>query len=332
MTFCKSPYVMRAVVVLLTAFLCVAGALGLGCSSTSSTSGPSEPDGFALPEVVLVQAGSFTMGDGLAGCGVDEHEVTLTHDFHLCQHQVTNQEYLDAVQWAYDHGYVTATASSVQDSLDGSTAQLVNLAGGCEIAFSDGVFSLRDAGHGVDPEHPVMDVTWYGAARYCDWLSLMVGSPRAYENDGDWSCNGGDPYSAEGYRLPTDAEWEYAARYDDERIYPWGDEVPSCDLANFQGCVGWTSPVGNCPAGNSALGLADMAGNVYEWCNDWFSCDLGTDAQEDPTGVETGSSRVARGGSWFNDDSKLACAARSFGSPAGSHRSIGFRAAISVGA
>jgi len=251
--------------------------------------------------------------------------VTLTRSFYLGQHEVTNQEYMEAVQWAYDLGYVTATTSSVQDNLDGSTVELLDLDDSdCEIQFNSGTwtFYLRQSPssyaqnaypEGYDPaDHPVKEVTWYGAARYCDWLSMRKGLPRAYQHSGDWSCNGGDPYGAEGYRLPTDAEWEYAAQYDDERIYPWGDDAPDCDQANYSSCVGWTAPVGSSPAGNSLLGFSDLAGNVMEWCNDWYVCDLGTSPATDPVGPTSSFNRVVRGGSWYSPlNSDLRCAGRS---------------------
>ncbi|MGH2570751.1 MAG: formylglycine-generating enzyme family protein, partial [bacterium] len=171
-------------------------------------------------DIVVIPAGSFTMGDGAAACGTDEREVALTRAFLIGRREVTNQEYVDAAQWAYDHGRVTATSLAVLDAVDGSTAELVDLNDlGCEIAFSNGTFLLRDAGHGLNPDHPMKEVTWWGAAAFCDWLSEREGLPRAYDH-ATWECNGGDPYGAPGYRLPTDAEWEYAAQWDDERIYP----------------------------------------------------------------------------------------------------------------
>ena len=288
-----------------------------------------------VPGFVAVPHWFFTMGDGEAYCGENQHEVTLTRLFHLGQHEVTNQGYLEAVQWAYDHGYVTATTTSVLDNLDGSTQELLNLdAEGCEIAFSGGVFTVRDAGYGINPDHPVKDVTWYGAAAYCDWLSLQAGLPRAYDHS-TWQCNGGDPYGAQGYRLPTDAEWEFAAQYDDERIYPWGDEAPDCDRANFYDddyyCVGWTSPVGSYPDAPASWGLSDMAGNVWEWCNDWHQCDLGTNPVTDPPGPASGEYRVLRGGAWVMDGAEyLRCASRVNCSPDVGVSTVGFRAAMTV--
>ncbi len=296
-------------------------------------------DGQTPPGMVLVPAGTFIMGDGEAYCGEDEHWVTLTRDFYLGQHEVTNQEYLEAVQWAYDHGYVTATTSSVRDNLDGSTQELLDLDDvSCEISFSGGIFSLRDAGHGINPDHPVIEVTWYGAVRYCDWLSLQAGLARAYEHTGSWACGPAaypdslNPYAAEGYRLPTDAEWEYAAQWDDERIYPWGDEEPDCGRANYADCVNWTSPAGSYPDAPGALGLSDMAGNVWEWCNDWWVCDLGTGSQTDPTGPGGSSHRVLRGGSWSYVAAYLRCAYRNNPIPSSSNNLNGFRIARTVSA
>ena len=285
-------------------------------------------DTLNVPDMVLVPAGVFIMGDGVAYCGESEREVTLTRGFYLFQHEVTNQEYLDALQWAYDNGHVTATTATVQDNLDGSAEELLDLDSEyCEIQFDgEGSFYLRQSPSGeaqgaypggYNPaEHPVKEVTWFGGVRHCDWLSLLAGLPRAYEHSGDWSCNGGDPYGASGYRLPTDAEWEYAAQWDDERIYPWGDELADCSRVNYRtdeyACVGWTTPAGTYPEAPSVLGLSDMVGNVWEWCNDWHICGLGTIPVTDPTGPESGYKRMTRGSSWlFGPGSYwLRCASR----------------------
>jgi formylglycine-generating enzyme required for sulfatase activity len=299
-------------------------------------------------QMVVVPAGSFIMGDGAAWCGSQEREVTLTRSFYLGQHEVTNQEYLEALQWAFDNGYVVATPNIVRDNLDGWHLALLYLSyDACEIQFDGALFSLREAPaaqsaypHGYDPsDHPVKTVSWYGSVRYCDWLSLQAGLPRAYEHSGDWSCNGGDPYGAEGYRLPTDAEWEYAAVFSDERIFPWGGEAPVCSLANFNRhptgqCVGWTAPVGSLPDGNSHLGLSDMAGSVWEFCNDWWVCDLGTDPVTDPTGPNSGTYRVMHGGDWgWADQYHLLCAGRPRDESGGPHsgwNNAGFRVAKTV--
>jgi formylglycine-generating enzyme required for sulfatase activity len=279
-----------------------------------------EDGGFEPPEMITVSSGTFVMGHPATWCG-DEHQVTLTHDFYLGRYEITNQEYVQAIQWAYDHDYVTASTASVHDHLDGSTEELARLNdANCEISFSDGVFSC------VNSDNPVIFVSWYGAARYCDWLSLMSGFQRAYEHSGDWLCNDNDAYEAEGYRLPTDAEWEYAAQYSDDRIYPWGNGYPNCALANIAACVGWTSPVGSYAEGNSALGFSDMAANVWEWCNDRHTCDLGIAAVIDPVGPTTGT-RVLHGGSWTDGGNQASCAYRVGNVAVTVGWNLGFRAA-----
>lgn len=281
----------------------------------------------AVPEMVLVPAGTFTMGDGEALCGKDQHQVTLTHSFYLGKYEVTKKEYRDALQWAYDHGYVGANAAWVRDNLDGSTNRLVDSLTRCRISYSLGKFTVEPG----TEDCPVIMVTWYGAAAYCDWLSMQQGLPRAYDHS-TWECNRGDPYGATGYRLPTDAEWEYAAQYDDGRTFPWGNEPPTCKRANCwadSSCFGEEAPVGSCPDGISKLGFYDMAGNVMEWCNDWWTCDLGTVSQTDPAGPGRGpdSYRVMRGGAWYFSGEHLRCSGRLYGYTESAGKFDGFRLA-----
>ncbi|MFZ1945934.1 MAG: SUMF1/EgtB/PvdO family nonheme iron enzyme, partial [bacterium] len=281
--------------------------------------------------MILIPSGSYRMGDGVASCGTQQRDVTLTHGFYLGKCEVTNQQYRDALQWAYEHGYVTATSASVNDNIDGSAASLVDLSQPyCRISFDAGTFAV-DTGM---ENHPMVSISWYGAVAYCDWLSMQAGLTRAYSHS-TWSCNSGDPYNAVGYRLPTDAEWEFAAQYDDERIYPWGDQPFDASKANYDcggGCPGEAVAVGSYP-GCPAVGadsLYDIDGNVWELCNDWLLCNLGTDPLTDPPGPSSGALRIARGCSFRTSMTGfLRCAYRWAANPAAFADDYGFRCARS---
>lgn len=257
-----------------------------------------------------------------------QHEVTLTHDFYMSATEVTNRQYAEMAQWAYDNGYCTATNSSLQDNLDGSTHELMDLDFQyCEISFSGDTFTV-DSGKET---HPVIEVTWYGAACYCDWLSMKAGLTRAYDHS-TWQCNGHDPYNAEGYRLPTEAEWEYACRACTQTPFNTGDCLDAGTEANYwgtypyTGCpsgpnVGWTVTVGRYPA--NSFDLYEMHGNVWEWCNDWYGSYSGDETN--PVGPSTGTSCVLRGGSWFSDALLCRSANRYWSLPTDWIIIIGFR-------
>ena len=319
----------RRTTVVLVLALVLALALGVTVSQAESRAN----------EMVRVPAGQFMMGDPDLGgqCGV-EHQVTLTRDFWLGEHEVTNQEYVDMLNWAYqqDPPLVTVDGYYVLDNmLPYSTVELLLLSHPWqEIEFSGGVFWVRETIHGYKPNDPVKYVSWFGAASYCDWLSLQAGLPHAYEHPANpdlWVCNGGDPYGAQGYRLPTDAEWEYAAQYNDDRMYPWGNEPADCSRANYWPddpdpyCVGWTTPVKT--YGPSGLGLYDMAGNVGEFCNDWHDCFLENLPVVDPPGPVAGGYRVVHGGYWEALPGLLRCAQRWRNYPEYMEVDYGFRIA-----
>ncbi|MBV5327741.1 MAG: SUMF1/EgtB/PvdO family nonheme iron enzyme [Chlorobium sp.] len=165
-------------------------------------------------------------------------------------------------------------------------------------------------------DHPVVGVSWYAARAYSLWLSLL-------ESDGG---------SNNRYRLPTEMEWEYAAAGQSGREYPWPAErgEPTPKLANYNGNEGGTTPVGRYPDGATPEGLCDMAGNVWEWCIDWYSDRYYKECEErgierNPFGPETGSSRVIRGGSWGSLAGYCRSSFRSLFTPDNRDSDVGFR-------
>ena len=283
---------------------------------------------------VLIPAGTFLMGspsDEYGRSGVEtQHTVTLTTPFHMHVTEVTNQQYADLAQWAYDNGHCMASSSSLNDLLDGAMVQLMDLGNPyCEISFDGGIFSV-DAGK---EDYPVIYVTWFGAVAYCDWLSLREWLERAYDHS-TFQCNGHDPYGAEGYRLPTEAEWEYACRAGTETPFTTGECLDAGTEANYDGnypylgCpsgpnVEWTEPVGSYTA--NAWGLYDMHGNVYELCNDWYALYDGDDV--DPVGpIDTDLEvRMIRGGFWYLSATYCRSASREHYDPSAHSAMVGFR-------
>lgn len=276
-------------------------------------------------ELVLVPNGQFDMGQTSIVTPV--HTVTLTRPFLLGRMEVTNQQYRAVAQWAVDHGYATVTGNR----LVAYGVVLLDMTSiDCEITFGAGLFGLRrapgasvygfDQADTYDPaQHPVKMVSWYGSACYCDWMSMMNGLPAYYNGNWNQTPSPNNPYTATGYRLPTEAEWEFAAQFDDERTYPWGDNTPTCTYANYYiftggSCGCWSSPVGTHPAGATTLGMQDMAGNIWEWCNDWYVAYTSSPVT-DPPGPSTGSGRILRGGGWTINAAFLPNAIRTYAAP-----------------
>jgi formylglycine-generating enzyme required for sulfatase activity len=153
----------------------------------------------------------------------------------------------------------------------------------------------KPAGWGGEGDNPVVNVSWYDATAYGGWLSDRAGLQRAIECPDEENCS--LDLQAKGYRLPTEAEWEYAARAGTNMTYAGCNE--ESDLIDFawysKNSGGRTRPVKTRLP--NQLGLYDMSGNVWEWCWDWYD-DYPTEAQVNPIGPVTGSFRVLRGGAW----------------------------------
>ena len=159
------------------------------------------------------------------------------------------------------------------------------------------------------PEQPVAAPSWFDAVAYCEWLSAATGR-----------C----------YRLPTEAEWERAARAGaEQKQFPWGDEPPE-QLLNYS--ARWKNgpePVGQ--AERNAYGLCDIGANVHEWCADWFAAEYyRASPQRNPQGPEQGQRRSSRGGSWRHQIKVSRCAARASIPPEFQYADYGFRIARDV--
>ncbi len=304
----------------------------LAADGTITFSGTYNVNPGPTDDFVQIPSGVFVMGSPSRELGRNsfyetQHTVTLTHRSEMLSTEVTNQQYAELAQWALANGHCTATASSLRDALDGSTQELLDLDGGsCEISFSGGVFTV-DTGK---ENHPVKYVTWYGAVSYCDWLSLQNGLSRAYDHD-TWQCNGNAPYSAQGYRLPTEAEREFACRAGRTTAFANGEITdtecsdPNLDQIGWYcgNADDWTHPVGELMA--NARGLYDMHGNLYEWCNEWWGGgDYSGDAT-DPVGNTLGEYRALRGGCWYSDARGCRSAHRDRYHPNHGSDRIGFR-------
>jgi len=185
---------------------------------------------------------------------------------------------------------------------NGMYAQCVN-EGGCTRPDS-AESSTRNSyyGNSAYDNYPVIYVDWYQAEAYCEWV---------------------------GRELPTEAQWERAARGTDGRTYPWGNKSPNSGLANFDRNVGDTTEVGRYPEGASPYGTLDMAGNVWEWVADWYDS-YPSGSVTDPQGPSMGDYRVIRGGSWLNVELNFRSANRSGYYPDNSISDNGFRCSLSL--
>lgn len=267
----------------------------------------------AASAMVAIQAGRHRIGrdDGPDSQG-PAHEVGLSA-FRIDRTEVTNAafvEFLDALPVRpaakFAAGRATGGALGEAELLlaedwEGSGQYPI-------VALDDGQSRIAYAGGNFVPQagyadHPVTETTWAGARAYCAWR---------------------------GARLPTEAEWEAAARNGDDRLYPWGNAAPSTDLAHLRGANGETAPVGSRPAGATPSGILDLSGNLAEWTStlrEAYPSAVGG-VREDP--LDPGE-RVTRGGDYRYDNGpdRLTTSHRVgfSNAPGRGHRHIGFRCA-----
>jgi len=269
-------------------------------------------------EFVVIPAGSFQMGNAMA----DDTDITdvpirtvTVSAFYMAKNLVTKELWDTVRTWGLTHGYTDLIA-----------------------------------GRGKASNHPVQTITWYDMVKWCNARSEMEGLTPCYTvsgvvyragNSDAVVCN----WVANGYRLPTEAEWEKAARGGlSGKRFPWGEMI-SQSQANYKrvsryaydfvpndynsiGSIGGTSPatspVGSFPA--NGYGLYDMAGNVLEWCWDLYGT-YAAGEQTDPRGAATGTNRVFRGGNWGDGANLCRVAYRGSDLPNDSLYGVGFRVA-----
>jgi formylglycine-generating enzyme required for sulfatase activity len=300
--------------------------------------------GVVSPDMVCVPSGTFTMGnsESAAEGNVDElptHQVTLS-TFFIDKYEVSNAKMRDVLQWALGQNLITTDMLFVRNA-EGNQQVLLSIANvDCQITFTGGMFAAVPGKY----SNPCVFVTWYGACAYCNFRSLMEGKTPCYDL-ADWSCD----WDANGYRLPSEAEWEKAARGGDAGTrFPWSDiQTISHARANYYsgssltydtssnagyhpsfstGAKPYTNPCGVfIPNG---YGLYDVAGNVWEWV--WDRWDAGYYAASpsfNPTGPEAGSDRTLRSGSWMESAHHCRVSNRGGGKPPNSaYYHFGFRA------
>jgi formylglycine-generating enzyme required for sulfatase activity len=247
-------------------------------------------------KLVYVPSGTFIMGSPETEAGREkeetQHEVELTKGFYLGAHEVTIGQFKE---------FVKATRHQTDAEKDGKGSWGPDETGKFVM---DAKFTWKNPGFEQTDDHPVVNVSWNDAKAFCKWLSEK---------------------EMKTYRLPTEAEWEYACRAgtktafvhgaDPEGLSAVGNVADATARANFPGWTlgikakdghPFTAPVGQFQ--KNAFGFHDMHGNVWEWCEDWYDPKgYTTDKLKDPTGSLTGSARVQRGGGW----SSASCRARS---------------------
>jgi len=169
------------------------------------------------------------------------------------------------------------------------------------------------------PDYPVETVSWHDAVEYCNWLSDKEGLKRCYSGSGDNTvCD----FTKNGYRLPTEAEWEYACRAGTTTEYYWGNRMNDDYCWYYNNSGNQIHPVGQKKP--NQFGLYDMSGNVREWCWDWYD-NYSKSPSKNPAGPSSGSYRIIRGGRWDGEEVSCRSASRHYNWPVSAYDDLGFR-------
>jgi formylglycine-generating enzyme required for sulfatase activity len=286
-----------------------------------------------LVDMVAVKGGCFEMGSNDGDNDEKPVHRVCVGDFSLSKTEVTRGQW---AKFVAESGYSTEAERNI--SFEGCYVDN----GSGNWGYQAGT-SWRNTNFSQGDNEPVVCVSWHDAAKFANWLSRKDGRAECYD-EGNWQLRSG----CAGYSLPSEAEWEYAARCGAKGYrYAWGNENPSGrrggnvgdeslkrKYANFTIFAGYddgyvyTAPVGSFDP--NCYGLYDMTGNVWEWVNDWKN-DLyyANSPSSDPQGPSTGSNRVLRGGSWGIDPQNCRAANRGRGVPSKRGDGLGFRLRLS---
>lgn len=228
--------------------------------------GPVGTEAASIDGMVYIPAGNFNMGNNHTTVDDDPLHGVYLDGYYIDKFEVTNAQYAKFMNEAMSVEYIQYHSGDVTRR----DIELMDLTD-AQIRWAGDHFVAQPG----KEDYPAIEITWYGAAAYAAF---------------------------NGKRLPTEAEWEKAARGTDGRRYPWGNDPPTDQHCNFDSETSANTPVGfYSPLGDSPYGVSDMAGNVAEWCADYYDRDYynSASARRNPQGPSEGFYRIIRGGAWY---------------------------------